>query len=303
MIWVENFDLTKYSNCLVVTDVNLAELYNVVGDNVFVLPAGEKAKDFAWAKKLCSWFLSKNLDKKGTVVAVGGGSVGDVAGFAASIYKRGVKVLNVPTTLLSMVDSAIGGKTAVNLDGVKNAVGTIIEVDTLIDTRFLQTLSAEQIDEGWGEIEKYRLLDKKINAYKGDLEGLIALCASYKQSVVASDPYDNGARKRLNLGHTVAHGLELTYNLPHGQAVKYGLYHEMVIAVHLGVLSAKKFTDWASKTNLDVARYPVTSKVLQAMKNDKKNHDGLVVFVLPTDNFDVYEVGLTTEVVSKYVVY
>jgi 3-dehydroquinate synthetase len=77
----------------------------------------------------------------------------------------------------------------------------------------------------------------------------------------------------------------------------------MVIAVHLGVLSAKKFTDWASKTNLDVARYPVTSKVLQAMQNDKKNHDGLVVFVLPTDNFDVYEVGLTTEVVSKYVVY
>ena len=148
MIWVENFDLTKYSNCLVVTDVNLAELYNVVGDNVFVLPAGEKAKDFAWAKKLCSWFLSKNLDKKGTVVAVGGGSVGDVAGFAASIYKRGVKVIQVPTTLLSMVDSAIGGKTAVNLDGVKNAVGTIIEVDTLIDTRFLQTLSAEQIEDG-----------------------------------------------------------------------------------------------------------------------------------------------------------
>ena len=302
MITIQKFNLANYKNNLVVTDSNLARLYNIEGDNVFVLPCGEQAKDFAWAKKLCSWFLSKNLDRNGMVVAVGGGSVGDVAGFSASIYKRGVKVLNVATTLLSMVDSAIGGKTAVNLDGVKNAVGTFANVDTLIDVTFLQTLTAEQMDDGWGEIEKYKLLDKQIACYNGDIEGLIKLCATYKQNVVKADFYDRGERKKLNLGHTVAHGLELVYNVSHGLAVKYGLYHEMALAVCLGMVDKAFFEDWAKNLQLDVSRYPVTQAVLDAMKNDKKNHDGQVVFVLPTSNFEVKEVALGVEEVKRYVV-
>ena len=302
MITFKQFDLSNYTNDLVVTDNNLSQLYNIVGDNVFVLPCGEQAKDFAWAQKLCSWFLHKNLPRSGRVVCVGGGSVGDVAGFASSIYKRGVKVLQVPTTLLSMVDSAIGGKTAINLDGVKNAVGTIISVDTLIDTRFLQTLSNEQLEDGFGEIEKYRLLDEQISNYQGDVDGLIALCASYKQRVVESDLYDCGARKRLNLGHTVGHGLELTYGITHGQAVKYGLYYEMALAVKLGVVEKEFFDQWTSKSSLDLARYPLTQEVLVAMTKDKKNRDGRIVFVLPTQNFDVKEVALTMEQVTNYVV-
>ena len=268
MITFQQFDLSNYINDLIVTDNNLSQLYNIAGDNVFVLPCGEQAKDFAWAQKLCSWFLHKNLPRSGRVVCVGGGSVGDVAGFASSIYKRGVKVLQVPTTLLSMVDSAIGGKTAINLDGVKNAVGTIIAVDTLIDTRFLQTLSDEQIEDGFGEIEKYRLLDEQISKYQGDVDGLIALCASYKQRVVESDLYDCGARKRLNLGHTVAHGLELTYGITHGQAVKYGLYYEMALAVKLGVVEKEFFDQWTSKSSLDLECYPLTKQVISAMTKD-----------------------------------
>ena len=302
MITIQSFNLSNYTNDLVVTDQTLSQLYNIAGDNVFVLPCGEQAKDFAWAQKLCSWFLHKNLPRNGRIVAVGGGSVGDVAGFAASIYKRGVKVLQVPTTLLAMVDSAIGGKTAINLDGVKNAVGTIIDVDTLIDTRFLQTLSSDQIADGFGEIEKYRLLDEQIACYQGDLDGLIALCANYKQRVVQSDLYDCGARKRLNLGHTVAHGLELTYGITHGQAVKYGLYHEMALAVALGVYDKAKFEDWSGKMQLDISQYPITDAVLQAMQKDKKNHNGLVVFVLPTNNFETCQSDLTIEEVKKYVV-
>ena len=302
MITIQSFNLSNYTNDLVVTDQTLSQLYNIAGDNVFVLPCGEQAKDFAWAQKLCSWFLHKNLPRNGRIVAVGGGSVGDVAGFSASIYKRGVKVLQVPTTLLAMVDSAIGGKTAINLDGVKNAVGTIIDVDTLIDTRFLQTLSSDQIADGFGEIEKYRLLDEQIACYQGDLDGLIALCANYKQRVVQSDLYDRGARQRLNLGHTVAHGLELTYGISHGQAVKYGLYHEMALAVALGVYDKAKFEDWSGKMQLDISQYPITDAVLQAMQKDKKNHNGLVVFVLPTNNFETYQTDLTIEEVKKYVV-
>ena len=302
MITFKQFDLSNYTNDLVVTDNNLSQLYNIVGDNVFVLPCGEQAKDFAWAQKLCSWFLHKNLPRSGRVVCVGGGSVGDVAGFASSIYKRGVKVLQVPTTLLAMVDSAIGGKTAINLDGVKNAVGTIIDVDTLIDTRFLQTLSSDQIADGFGEIEKYRLFDEQISKYQGDIDGLIALCANYKQTVVESDLYDCGARKRLNLGHTVAHGLELTYGISHGQAVKYGLYYEMDLAVKLGVVERAFFDKWTSSCTLDLERYPLTKQVISAMTKDKKNYDGRIVFVLPTQNFDVKEVALTMEQVLDYVV-
>ncbi len=301
MITFQQFDLSNYTNDLVVTDENLSRLYNICGCNVFVLPCGEQAKDFVWAQKLCSWFLQNNLSKQGSVVAVGGGSVGDVAGFAASIYKRGVKVLQVPTTLLSMVDSAIGGKTAINLDGVKNAVGTIVPVDTLIDTRFLQTLSDEQIEDGFGEIEKYRLLDEQISKYKGDTDDLIALCANYKQMVVQSDLYDCGARKRLNLGHTVAHGLELTYGITHGQAVKYGLYYEMALAVKLGVVEKAFFDQWTSGIALDLARYPLTQQVLLAMTKDKKNYDGRIVFVLPTQKFDVKEVALTMEQLQNHV--
>lgn len=302
MISFQKFCLDNYTSNLVVTDSNLSKLYSIQGDNVFVLPCGEQAKTFDWAQRLCSWFLSKNLDKSGTVVAVGGGSVGDVAGFAASIYKRGVKVLNVATTLLAMVDSAIGGKTAVNLDGVKNAVGTFAKVDTLIDVGFLQTLSADQIDDGFGEIEKYRLLDEGVAGYQGDVEGLIRLCACYKQAVVESDPHDVGLRKRLNLGHTIGHGLELTYSLPHGQAVKYGLYYEMQLAVHLGLVDVATYSSWASKITLDAKRYPVNHDVLQAMANDKKNYNQLIVFELPCGNYQVKEVALTMDEVRQYVV-
>ena len=104
------------------------------------------------------------------------------------------------------------------------------------------------------------------------------------------------------MGHTVAHGLELTYGITHGQAVKYGLYHEMVLAVALGVYDKAKFEDWSGKMQLDISQYPITDAVLQAMQKDKKNHNGLVVFVLPTNNFETCQTDLTIEEVKKYVV-
>ena len=292
---------------LIVTDDGVpAEYAGLVAEKckttyTVTLPQGESSKNIKNLELLLSRLVEYGFTRSDCVVAVGGGVVGDIAGFAASVYMRGIDFYNIPTTLLSQVDSSIGGKTAINLDGVKNAVGTIITVDTLIDTRFLQTLSDEQLDDGFGEIEKYRLLDEQISKYKGDTDGLIALCANYKQMVVQSDLHDCGARKRLNLGHTVAHGLELTYGITHGQAVKYGLYYEMALAVNLGVVEKAFFDQWTSGIALDLARYPLTQQVLLAMTKDKKNYGGRIVFVLPTQNFDVKEVALTMEQVTSYV--
>ena len=140
---------------MVVTDEHVAKLYGIT--QAYLLPRGERAKTFFHAQKLCRW-LTDNADKHTLMVAVGGGSVGDVAGFCASVFKRGMPLLQVPTTLLAQVDSGIGGKTALDVAGVKNAVGTFYEADTLIDVNFLGTLSPAQRKNGMAEVLKYRML-------------------------------------------------------------------------------------------------------------------------------------------------
>lgn len=284
MIRFDKFVLSDYADCLVVTDQTLQRLYNIYGDNVFVLPCGEVAKSFEYVQKICSWFLSKQLPRDGKVVAVGGGSVGDVVGFAASIYKRGVNVLQVPTTLLAMVDSGIGGKTAIDLDGVKNAVGTFCQCDTLVDVDFLSTLDNEQLNSGLGEIVKYKMLDKEI-ADSTELSQTIRLCCFFKQKVCQQDFFDQGARRMLNMGHTLGHALELTYGIPHGVAVANGLYYELQLAHQLHICTYEHMHKWQSEIESHFSLYNVTQNALQLTLNDKKNaNDGKITFVLPMDD-------------------
>ncbi len=287
MITFSQFDIRNYANALVVTDVKVASLYGIAGDNVYVLPRGERAKTFANASKLCSWFAERNACKSDLVVAVGGGCVGDVTGFAASVYKRGIRLLHVPTTLVAQIDSAIGGKTALNLDGIKNAVGTFYKADTLIDTRFLQTLSLRQLADGAGELLKYRMLNAEIDALCSaevlDADKIVRLCARYKQQLCKRDMYDKGVRNRLNFGHTVGHAMELTYGLSHGVAVANGIYYETLLARKLGRVSGEYADKWCQTVRKQFAVSAFTDQAFQLVLQDKKNSGGLIGFVLPPD--------------------
>ena len=294
-ITFEKFQLSAYKNNPIVTDKRIASLYGISGDNVYLLPAGERAKSFKHVQSLCRWFLSRNLNKDDTVVAVGGGSVGDTVGFAASIFKRGVKLLHVPTTLIAQIDSSIGGKTAIDVDGVKNAVGSYHFADTLIDVNFLNTLDKKQLASGYGELLKYRMLSSDVDeAYgaHGELLETIRACVEYKQRICNVDPYCQGVRNTLNFGHTVGHALELTYKIPHGVAVANGIYYETLLAEKLGKCSCDYADRWMGDVKRNFTLYPLTKDVVKLTQNDKKNVGGKVGFVLPEDFSETF---LTTD--------
>lgn len=286
MIAFQQFKLSQYKDCLIVTDEKVAELYNIVGDNVYLLPQRELAKTFAEAEKLCRWFLSKNLERSGVVVAVGGGAVGDACGFAASIYKRGAKLIHVPTTLISQVDSSIGAKTALNIGDVKNAVGTFYQADTVIDVNFLKTLPCDELTSGYGEIIKYRMLSDKINAaFKRGLYETIKACAAYKEQICQEDLFDKNQRQKLNFGHTIGHVFELSLGISHGAAVANGLYYETELAKLLGLCSSEYAEFWQGEIASQFEIYHLTAEILELAAHDKKNVNGQIGFVLPT-SFD-----------------
>lgn len=291
MIQFKPFNLTDYRDCLIVTDERLSSLYKIAGDNVYLLPCGEQAKRFDEAQKLCGWFVSKNLQRDGHVVAIGGGSVGDTVGFACSVYKRGgVKLTHVPTTVIAQIDSSIGGKTALDVGNVKNAIGSFYQADTVIDVNFLKTLDKVQINSGLGELLKYRMLSKKADdVYNGEItEQVIKECVNYKQNICQQDPFDKNERHVLNLGHTLGHALELTYNIPHGVAVANGLYYEAQLAYKLNLCNEEYLHKCAREVINNFELYRLTDGVLNLIVNDKKNNGDKVGFVLPADFKTVY---------------
>lgn len=283
MIVFKKFNLQDYQNNLIVTDKNIARLYGISGDNVYYAPQGEQAKTFGEAEKLCKWLLSKGLERNGVIVAVGGGSVGDMAGFVASVYKRGVKLIHVPTTFVAQIDSSIGGKTALDMDDVKNAVGTFYAADTYIDADFLKTLDSEQKQNGKGELLKYRMLSDGIDkvSLSGDIMNVIKACVEFKESLCLVDPFDKGARQQLNLGHTIGHAMELNCKLSHGEAVANGLYYEITLARKLGLCSEEYADKWHKEIASQFDIVPVTEEILALTTNDKKNVDGKIGFILP----------------------
>ncbi len=227
---------------MVITDENVAPLYlgrvyrslTQAGFTVYTssVPAGENSKDLKYYVNLLEMVAEKGLTRSDTLVALGGGVVGDLTGFVAASYLRGISFVQIPTTLLAMVDSSVGGKTAVNLKAGKNLVGAFHQPSlVLCDTELLDTLPDEVFRCGCGEVIKTAILfDPKLFAHlrsKGvnfDREWVISRCVRWKRDIVCADEFDRGQRQLLNLGHTVAHGIEaLTeYDTPHGYAVAAG---------------------------------------------------------------------------------
>lgn len=223
---------------------------------VFKAPGGGSAKNFKTLERLLAFMLKNGLSRRSLVVAAGGGSATDLAGLAAALYMRGVDWISVPTTLLGQTDAGIGGKTAVDLGGVKNIAGTFYQPAlTVCDTAFLDTLSEKELRAGAGELIKYALLSPgklgrtisknlpgTLNGDKKSLAAVVASCAAYKLGLVAKDEREErGLRESLNLGHTAAHAFEALSkgHLSHGEAVLWGLRYEAMLSYRLNIMDRK----------------------------------------------------------------
>ena len=255
----------------------------------FLLDDGEEAKCVESVEQLCRDWARWGLTRADVVVAIGGGVVTDTAGFAASVYHRGVAVIHVPTTLLGQVDAAIGGKTAVNLPEGKNLIGAFWQpVAVLCDTDTLLTLPPREYRSGLGEMAKYAFLGVD-GLRDSSLEDAIAACVACKANVVASDEREGagGRRSLLNYGHTLAHALETVgrYDLCHGEAVAIGLAFAARLARRLGRIDTRRVAEHdALLASYDLPRLlPPTvneDELMLVMARDKKALDSGLTFVL-----------------------
>jgi 3-dehydroquinate synthetase len=262
---------------------------------VVTLPDGERGKTLAQLERSATALLRGGCTRRSLVVAVGGGAVSDAAGFLASTFMRGVSWAAVPTTLLAMVDAAIGGKTAVNLPVAKNAVGAFHPpVAVLADPAALATLPPRELRSGLGEVLKYAALDPallgRFAAARAGLPGadLVAACARAKVDVVRADPTERGERKLLNLGHTFGHGVEAAGKFDrwtHGEAVAIGLAFAFRLAERMGrigPLALAEIEDAIRGAGLPVRVPPAVARRAAALMGyDKKRTDAGLRWVLP----------------------
>lgn len=257
----------------------------------FTIGAGEEHKSLATVERLCSEFARIGLTRNDMVIGVGGGMVTDVAGFAAAVFHRGLKVMHVATTLLAMVDAAIGGKTGVNLPEGKNLVGAFWQPSAVFcDLDALATLSPENMRSGLGELAKYHFISGD-DFLSLDLRTRIARAVSVKAGIVASDERETGRRALLNYGHTLGHAIEIEtgFAIQHGEAVAIGLVYAAHLAAvmeripqsrveeHYRVVRDEYGLSTALPTGCSVDR------MVALMSRDKKALDGLT-FVLDSSN-------------------
>lgn len=293
--------------CAVITDAHVEPIYGpavkaslqAAGfDPVLVaVPAGESSKSLSAVESVCAELIAGGVDRRSVVVSVGGGVIGDLAGFVAAIYHRGIPIVQVPTTIVAQVDSAIGGKTGVNTAGGKNLLGAVHPPSlVLADVATLDSLPARQFREGFAEIIKHgviadRAMLESLSEFdrSQDITPLIARNVGIKAAIVAADEFEtNGGRATLNFGHTVGHAIEAVAGygrFHHGEAVAIGI----VVALHLSVTKAR--LDEAGRAlvlaRLEQFGLPMqvpadlaTDALLAAMRRDKKFEAGAIRFIL-----------------------
>lgn len=308
------------------------KISSILSENTveYVLEGGEQDKDIDVVFKIIELLYETKFQRNDYVIAVGGGTLTDVVGFAASIYMRGVKLVFVPTTLLCMVDAAIGGKNAVNFRGVKNIVGTFYQPSlVVVDLSFLDTLPQEEFVNGIAEVIKYGVtLDKELFEYlkvnfdkvlnKDDehLKYIIYRSILNKLLVVKQDPYETkDIRIVLNFGHTVGHAIETSTNfrVPHGKAVAVGMVLESILGWNMGITPrycvdslVDVLKHYSLPTNIDELGVSIDREVLiSSLARDKKARGNNIVMPLPTDigSWRSYSVpvDLIKEVVFKWI--
>ena len=285
---------------LIVTDTGVPRGYADTVANcaaepyILTVGQGEGSKSFETLQKLLSKMLSEGFTRRDCVVAVGGGVVGDLSGFAASVYMRGIDFYNIPTTVLSQVDSSIGGKTAINFRGIKNNIGSFYQPKkVIIDTDVLKTLPERQISNGLAEAVKMSLTsDKELfeifekGAFAENMDVIIERSLKIKRDVVSKDEKEKGLRRILNFGHTIGHGIE---------SLKMGLYHGECVALGMipmcGDGVRERLTAVLKRLNLPTTLAFDETEVLSAMMHDKKADSGKIcaVFVNEAGKFEMCE--------------
>ena len=314
-------NILKEKKIYLIVDENTIEHINYMEENFLVtsthlkLESGEKNKTFNSVLKIWDFLNRNNIKSSDLLFILGGGMLTDLAGFAASTYKRGIEFIYLPTTLLAMADASIGGKTGFNFQFLKNNIGTFrLPKAVFLDTTFLKTLSKKEIDSGIAEVYKHSIIGDinlwnylKENTKELDFEYIIKSSKNLKLEIVNQDPYEKNIRKKLNFGHTVGHAIEsylLDTNSPalHGFAIAKGMIIESFIAKKENLLSENYFTEIKTilsnkfKSYLNFQIDPIA--IIKLMQSDKKNTKSTINFSLPTK---IGEVTINHEIESKKV--
>lgn len=260
----------------------------------FIFPAGEQSKSGAVFLDLLNFLAENGMTRTDLIAALGGGVVGDLAGFAAATYLRGIRFVQIPTTLLAAVDSSVGGKTAIDLPAGKNLAGAFCQPSlVLCDTDTLNTLPEDIFRDGCAEVIKYAILyDPELfdllarDGLGFDREDVIARCVEHKRNVVEQDEFDTGARQKLNLGHTVGHAVESLSNftLSHGRSVAIGTAIVTRASKNLGICSEEteaQVLDLLTAFGLPVITHNTSEALCRRALSDKKRSGGTVNLIVP----------------------
>jgi shikimate kinase / 3-dehydroquinate synthase len=305
----------------IVSDENVAPLYadriiNLLRRSgyqsaLITIPAGESSKTLETVMTLWRGFLALGLDRKSTVLALGGGVVGDLSGFAAATYMRGVPWVGLPSTLLAMADSALGGKTGFDLPEGKNLIGSFYSPQLVLANPYLlSTLDDAELRSGLAEVVKhgviadpalFSLCSSGFEVVRAELVEVVQRAMAVKVQIIEADPYERGIRAALNFGHTVGHAIEMVsnYTIRHGEAVAIGMVVEARLSENLWICS-KGLADRIATTLLglglpiDVPAGLPRKELIAAMRNDKKREIGVVHFALPED-IGMMQIGVKLE--------
>ena len=300
----------KYSKIFIIVDENtneycLPQLLPIIETEVAIeiieLESGEENKTIETCIQIWNVLIELGADRKSLIINLGGGVITDMGGFIASTYKRGIDFINIPTTLLSMVDASVGGKNGVDLGGLKNQIGTITNpIMVIIDSTFLETLPKNQMRSGLAEMLKHGLIAKKSHWDKfklhneidfSDFDALIYESIEIKNAIVMQDPTENGIRKALNFGHTIGHAIETYFlenvkktTLLHGEAIAVGMILEGFISKEKKLISEAEYLDLKNTVNnifepiiIDENEH---QNIIDLLIHDKKNEYGKVQFAL-----------------------
>ncbi len=298
----------KYSSLFILVDEHtnehclpkfLPNLATEIPIEIIEIEAGEGIKNITTCVEIWSILSDLGADRKSAIINLGGGVITDIGGFVASTFKRGIDFINVPTTLLGMVDASIGGKNGVDLGNLKNQIGVInVPQLLLIDTSFLETLSQKEMRSGLAEMLKHGLIyDKKYwkqflvlsEIDFADFDALIYRSIEIKNEIVKQDPTENGIRKALNFGHTLGHAIESHFlesatPLLHGEAIAIGMILESYISKEKGLLSNEEFHQIKYTITNIFEKHVITENDIKSIQNllihDKKNEYGKVQFAL-----------------------
>lgn len=310
-----------YDEVLIISDENvynhqLDRFINSLKAKVvyeYIIPAGEDSKSLSVYEEIIKYCIRINLSRKSLIIALGGGVVGDLGGFIASTYMRGIDVCQIPTSLLSQVDSSVGGKTGINIGNLKNIIGTFYQPKfTYINIEALKTLPHNEFITGMAEVIKYSIIydydfldylinnsENILNKDNETLHYMVKKCIEIKADIVSKDEKEGGLRKILNFGHTFGHGVEKLCKISHGEAVSIGMNMAFKLSLEKGYIDGSyydKFTKACDKFNLplkfnisldeeyeitDESKDKINKEILEIMKNDKKNSFGKINLILP----------------------